>query len=193
MRIRSAPRNKILVKLGHMMTRKKLGKEVDLVNVIGHHNMVTAGFMAAQKFFNRATLVNPRLRELAVLKTAMLIESSFCIDICSMLSKNAGATESQISELQHYKASDKFSDEEKLCIEYAEHMAKIPPHVSKEFFEKLQLTFNEEELVELTMAIAWENARARFLYAFDVKSAEFYKPTDESGTASKNTEQINAR
>ncbi|TNE44640.1 MAG: hypothetical protein EP343_28690 [Deltaproteobacteria bacterium] len=52
-------------------------------------------------------------------------------------------------------------------------MSQTPQVVPQELFEALCHHLNEAQLVELTSAIAWENYRARFNHAFEIKSAGF--------------------
>lgn len=47
-------------------------------------------------------------------------------------------------------------------------MTATPSHVSDELFKALRARFDERQLVELTAAIAIENYRARFNWAFGI-------------------------
>ncbi len=58
-------------------------------------------------------------------------------------------------------------------IAYAEAMTKTPVEVPDELFEALRREFSEEQLVELTAEIAWENWRARFDHALGIGSQGF--------------------
>ncbi len=71
-------------------------------------------------------------------------------------------TEEKLHDLPVYRESAAFSDLEKLVIEYAAAMSKTPVEVSPELFASLRKHLSDEQLVELTGAIAWENYRARF-------------------------------
>ncbi len=62
---------------------------------------------------------------------------------------------------------------EKLALRYAVAVTETPVAVSDELFAALQRHFTEEQLVELTSAIAWENYRARFDHAFGIESERF--------------------
>jgi alkylhydroperoxidase family enzyme len=62
---------------------------------------------------------------------------------------------------------------ERLVLEYADAMTRVPVEVSDAFFARLRERFSEAELVELTSAIAWENYRARFDHAFGIEGENF--------------------
>jgi alkylhydroperoxidase family enzyme len=75
--------------------------------------------------------------------------------------------------LAEYASSPRFSEEEKVVLEYADAMTAIPVEVPEELFARLRARFDESQLVELTSAIAWENYRARFDHAFGIESENF--------------------
>jgi alkylhydroperoxidase family enzyme len=87
--------------------------------------------------------------------------------------RELGVTEEQLRDLPRYRESPVFSEEERLVIELAEEMARIPMEVPPELSEKLRQRFDESQLVELAAAIAWENYRARFNRVFGVRPVGF--------------------
>ena len=58
-------------------------------------------------------------------------------------------------------------------MEYAEEMTKEHVEVSDELFARLREHFDEEQIVELTAAIAIENLRARFNNALGIEPSGF--------------------
>jgi AhpD family alkylhydroperoxidase len=117
--------------------------------------------------------VDEKLKLLAATKAATQIGCEFCIDIGSHLSRKAGVTEQQLRELHAYRESEAFSPLEKLVVEYGEEMSKSNVQISDELFARLREHFDDEQLVELTAAIAIENFRARFNNALDITPAGF--------------------
>jgi len=75
--------------------------------------------------------------------------------------------------LPNYRDSELFSETEKLVLEYADGMTQTPVDVQGALFAKLREKFNDEQLVELTATLAWENYRARFDHAFSVEAEGF--------------------
>ena len=55
-------------------------------------------------------------------------------------------------------------------LRYAEGMTRTPAEVSDEVFAEVRAQFNDEQVVELTQAIALENLRARFNCALKIES-----------------------
>ena len=69
-----------------------------------------------------------------------------------------------------------FSKDELLVIELADAMVNTPSNISDELYARLREKFSEEQLLQLSGQIAFENYRARLNRVFDVGSDELYKP-----------------
>jgi 4-carboxymuconolactone decarboxylase len=121
----------------------------------------------------RLRRVPERLKVLAELKAATLTHCEYCIDIGSQIARRAGIGEGQLLALPHYRDSEQFDEREKLVLDYAVGMSSTPVAVSDELFARLQATFDEAQIVELTNVIALENLRGRFNLALGIGSAGF--------------------
>ena len=55
--------------------------------------------------------------------------------------------------------------------------------VSTPFFSRLKTEFSDDEIVELTTTIAWENCSSKFNRALRVESQQFWKPAESSSDA----------
>ena len=55
-------------------------------------------------------------------------------------------------------------------LRYAEGMTRTPAEVSDQVFAEVRALFSDEQVVELTQAIALENFRARFNCALKIES-----------------------
>ncbi len=71
-----------------------------------------------------------------------------------------------------------FKDTERLIIELADAMVATPSNISDDLYARLRECFSEEQLLELSAQIAFENFRARLNRVFDVGSDELYQPAD---------------
>ncbi len=89
------------------------------------------------------------------------------------MGRASGISAEQIANLNSYRTDFNFSALERLVLEYADAMTRIPVEVSDALFARLRERFNEAALVELTSAIAWENYRARFDHAFGIEGENF--------------------
>ena len=68
-----------------------------------------------------------------------------------------------------------FDDDERLALEYADAMTITGRDVSDELFARLRARWNDDELVELTETIAWENASSKFNRALRIPSQGFWR------------------
>ena len=58
-------------------------------------------------------------------------------------------------------------------LDYAVALSRTPANVSDELVKRLREELSDQQLVELTANIAWENFRARFNRGFDVAAQGF--------------------
>lgn len=70
-----------------------------------------------------------------------------------------------------------FNDVERVVIELADAMVTAPSNISDDLYARLRIQFSEEQLMQLSAQIAFENYRARWNRVFDVGSDELYRPT----------------
>lgn len=126
----------------------------------------TIGYESALLFSNR---LDPKLKELAELKTAGLINCEFCLDIGSALARSSGLTEQQLADLPRYRTSDAYTDLEKLVISFAEAMTSTPAIGIEDLRTELLTRLSKTQLAELVATIAWENERARLNQGLGVR------------------------
>jgi len=60
-------------------------------------------------------------------------------------------------------------------LDYTVALTRTPANPSDELVARLREELSDEQLVELTASIAWENFRARFNRGFDVEAQGFSK------------------
>lgn len=92
------------------------------------------------------------------------------MDINSAVGRDAGITDEQLESLAEFEHSPHFNQREKAALRYAEGMSRTPADVSDEIFAQIRAEFTDEQIVELTQAIALENFRARFNCALKIES-----------------------
>jgi AhpD family alkylhydroperoxidase len=168
-----AKRAGLFTKVVYRMTRREFGRMMDPVAVYAHAPGLMAGYGMFEQATARQKRVPARLKALAVLKAASVVNCEFCVDIASSLAREAGIGETQMLALPRHRESAEFDETEKLVLDYAGAISRTPARVSQELFAALHARFDERQLVELTNEIVLENARARFNSAFDMTPAGF--------------------
>jgi len=162
-----------VVRMANWYTRRSFGRDTEIAGVMAHSPPNLRGYGMLEWWHERSHSVDEKLKALAATKAACLVGCQFCLDIGSHLSREAGVTEEQLRTLHAYRESPAFAPLERLVLEYAEELSQTPVAVSDDLFARLREHFDEEQVVELTTAIALENFRARFNNALDITPAGF--------------------
>jgi alkylhydroperoxidase family enzyme len=97
------------------------------------------------------------------------------VDINSAVGRKAGLSDEKLLGLRGDDLTP-FTDAERLVIELADAMTATPSNISDDLYRRLLDQFPEEQLMQLSAQIAFENFRARLNRVFDVDSDELYKP-----------------
>jgi len=89
-----------------------------------------------------------------------------------------GVSKEKILALNEYATSPLYEERERVALEYAECMTRTDQDVDDELFSRLRLFFDEDALVELTAAIAWENSSSKFNRALRVPSQRLWRGSE---------------
>ena len=89
------------------------------------------------------------------------------------MSSALGVSDEKILALDDYATNDHYSDNERLALAYAVTLSDRD--VDDDLFTKLGESFSEEEIVELTAVIAWENSSSKFNRALRIESQGLWK------------------
>jgi len=172
-RIATAPPKGLFRKYAYRAARRRYDRDLEPVGIAAHSRGILAAMGGYEQMQMRAHSVDKRLKALAEAKTALLVGCEFCIDISAFVSASHGVSDEQILALPRHREATCFDALERLVLDYAEAMTRTPVAVTDELFAAMREHFGSEQLVELTAAIAWENWRARFNWAFDIGAAGF--------------------
>ena len=94
------------------------------------------------------------------------------------MSSELGVPDEKILALDEYATSPLYDEKERVALEYAERMTITGQDVDDELFSRLSRFFDEDALVELTAAIAWENSSSKFNRALRVPSQRLWKGSE---------------
>jgi alkylhydroperoxidase family enzyme len=92
-----------------------------------------------------------------------------------------GLSDEKIEALPDYAISSLYSEGERIALEYADSMTISGREVSDEFFSRLRRFYDDDQVVELTAIIAWENASSKFNRALRVPSQKLWKREQSAG------------
>jgi AhpD family alkylhydroperoxidase len=146
---------------------------LDLLRWLGRRPQLLMAVAGYEVALLTSARVDARLKALAELKAAALINCEFCLDIGSALSRAEGLTDRQLRALPSFRTSEEFNETEKLVLELAEAMTRSPTEIGEDLRDALLAKFSRVQLAELAAAVAWENHRGRLNQALGVQPAGF--------------------
>lgn len=118
------------------------------------------------------TLVPPALRELAILRVAVLNRASFEFEQHVPHAKKAGIPDAKIDALRtlapRAEAMDPFDDDDRLVLALTDAMT-CDIEVPDALFERVRDRFNERGIVEVVTTVAAYNMVSRFLVALHIR------------------------
>jgi uncharacterized peroxidase-related enzyme len=106
--------------------------------------------------------VEAKYKELAYLKTAQINGCEYCFRAHSASGKKNGVTDEQIKALNFYSRSQAFDAKEKATILYAERVTRGASAIREGALQDLKQYYNDDQIVELTLAICVANFTNRF-------------------------------
>ncbi len=107
------------------------------------------------------------LLELVKTRVSQINGCAFCIDMHTKDARALGETEQRLYALNAWRETPFFTDRERAALAWAETVTLISEtHASDEEFAAVRKYFNEEEVVQLTMAIITINGWNRLAISF---------------------------
>jgi alkylhydroperoxidase family enzyme len=86
-----------------------------------------------------------------------------------------GVSREKIAALADYADSPHYNAAERIALEYADAMTITGRDVSDELFARLREVYSDDEIIELTAIIAWENSSSKFNRALRVPSQKLWQ------------------
>ena len=108
-----------------------------------------------------------KLLELIEYRVSQINGCAYCLDMHSKDLRHDGETEQRIYMISAWRETDLFTDRERAALLWAESVTLLNEgHVPDEVFEEVRKEFSEEELIDLTLAVASINSWNRLNIAF---------------------------
>jgi AhpD family alkylhydroperoxidase len=171
---RIAPATGLQARIATSIARRQYGPEItESVGVYAQNPRLMSWFAAFNRAVEKQGRVPARLRDLAALKAATVVECEFCIDIGSEYARRSGRSDAQLLALHDAEASGLFSPDELLVIAFGRGMSVTPTEVTDELVDALRARWGDRGVLELTHLVAWENARARTSAALGIGAGGF--------------------
>jgi len=125
--------------------------------------------LQVQAYINHHSGLEPSLLNLIYLRASQINGCAYCIDMHSKDARALGETEQRLYELNAWREAPFYSERERAALAWTEAVTLVAKeHVPDEVFEQVKKHFSEQELVNLTLAVAQINVWNRFSIAFRV-------------------------
>src|SRR6266478_1103663 len=106
--------------------------------------------------------VEAKYKELAYLKTALINGCEYCFKAHSASGKKNGVTDEQFKALAFPRQSAAFDAKENATLLYAERVTRGASAIREGAINELKQYYNDDQIVELTLAICIANFTNRF-------------------------------
>jgi len=121
--------------------------------------------------------IERHLLHLIKFRVSQINGCAYCLDMHSKDLRAEGETEQRLYMLDAWRESPFYTDRERAALEWAEAVTLITEgHVPDEVFEIAKAQFNEQELIDLTLAVTTINAWNRISIAFRTTPGTYQPP-----------------
>jgi|SRR5438477_1428358 len=132
----------------------------------------------------KSSTIEEKLLHLVKLRASQINGCAYCIDMHSIDARAAGDTEQRLYALNAWRETPFFTPRERAALEWTESLTLISQnHVPDELYESVRKEFSENELVDLTYAVATINAWNRIAISMRAVPGQ-YHPAERKAAAS---------
>ena len=172
-RISLDPPRTLGYRLAEWYSRRSYGVVAEPLAAMGHNLRVLMTDARFETSLARWKRLDPTLKALAVMASAVSIGCSWCVDFGYWETTNRGIDPVKMRDVPRWRDSDVYTDLERQVMAYAEAATATPTAVTDEMVAALRHQLDDAALVELTMMIAVENQRSRFNSSLGLASQGF--------------------
>jgi len=153
-------------------------KQVNLYKALAHAPELLRAWMAFAWALRGHDTTSCRLRELMILRTALLHHSRYEWHQHRRMAREAGVTDNEVAELEMWRQSDVFSASDRAALAFTD--AIVAGEVPAEVNDELARHYDDQQRVELTVTAGFYAMVPRVLEALGVPVE-----TDEDLTAAR--------
>jgi len=135
----------------------------------------------------KSSPIDPVLRSLITVRVSQINECRFCIDINSAVMAKRTGSMNKVEALERWQESKLFGNKERVVLEYVEAVTYTGRQVDDDLSRRLHEYFNEDDIVELTGLIAFQNLSSKFNSALDLPAQGFCRLPESADRNNENT------
>jgi uncharacterized peroxidase-related enzyme len=145
------------------------GNVPNMFRVMAHRPEIFATMQAHFGAVLNTGTVSSKLKELIIVRTSQVNVTPYCLASHTILARNLGWTDEQLSHVADWPTRADFTPAEKAALRLAETVTRDAHAVSDEQFAELRSFYDEGEIVELLCAIGLFNYFNRFNNALNME------------------------
>jgi len=138
------------------------GNVPNMFRVMAHRPEIFSTMQAHFAAVLNTGTVSTKLKELIIVRTSQVNQTPYCLASHTILARNLGWSDEQLSHLADWPARSDFTPAEKAALRLAETVTRDANGVSDQQFDELRSFYSEGEIVELLCAIGLFNYFNRF-------------------------------
>jgi AhpD family alkylhydroperoxidase len=136
--------------------------------------------MALEGYVKKSSKLEQSLLELVRMRASQINGCAYCLDMHSKDARANGETEQRLYALNAWRETPFFTDRERAALAWTEAVTLVSQtHVPDSVYAEASQRFTEEELVNLTLAVATINSWNRLAISFRAVPGE-YQPAKKS-------------
>ena len=152
------------------------GRVGDLWRVLGHNAHILRGSMILGTGILQRSKLSPRLRELAILRTGYLTGANYEYYHHMPSARRVGVTQAEIDAVPRGQEAPEYGPAERAVMALADAMSAGPPKVDEGVFQQARALLDEDEILELSMTIAYYNMLGRMMVALQIEVEPGFDP-----------------
>jgi AhpD family alkylhydroperoxidase len=137
-----------------------------------------AAVLAMQQYIDQCGL-EPLLQELIKLRASQINGCAYCLDMHTKDARAMGETEQRLYTLSAWRETPFFTERERAALAFTEAVTLVNvDHVPDDVYAQAHAQFNDNELVDLAVAVATINTWNRLAITFRAEPGH-YQPTEQ--------------
>ena len=145
------------------------GSLLHLYRMLLHSVPLAEGWLAFLTAVRQRLSLDGALRELVIMRVAVLNGASYEADQHAPIARNEGVSQAQLDALSHWTSSGVFTPLQRAALALTDAMTR-DVHVDDAVLDAVRRHLTEQETVELVATIAAYNMVSRFLEALAIRS-----------------------
>lgn len=138
--------------------------------------------MLALEGYLRTCGLDHKLLHLIKMRASQINGCAYCLDMHSKDARAAGESEQRLYALNAWDETPFFSERERAALRWTEALTLVTEgHVPDAVYDSVRAQFNEQEIVDLSLAITTINAWNRLSIALRAVPGTYQPPVHKAG------------